>query len=73
MVGKARQALAVNLKHMRAERGWSQEQLALESGLHRTFVAHVERGMRNASIDNVEKLADALGVTLAMLLTENAD
>jgi transcriptional regulator with XRE-family HTH domain len=73
MVGKARQALAVNLKQMRAERGWSQEQLALESGLHRTFVAHVERGMRNASVDNVEKLADALGVTTAILLTEKTD
>lgn len=70
MVGKARQVLAVNLKQMRAERGWSQEQLALESGLHRTFVAHVERCMRNASIDNVEKLADALGVSVATMLLE---
>jgi len=54
---------------MRAERGWSQEDLAFESELHRTFIAHVERGKRNISIDNLEKLAKALGVKLYELLT----
>ena len=70
MAGKARQVLASNLKRLRAVRGWSQEQLALESGLHRTFVAHVERGMRNISIDNVERLAEALAVDTADLLID---
>jgi transcriptional regulator with XRE-family HTH domain len=64
----ARQILARNLKRLRAERNWSQEDLALESSLHRTFVAHVERGMRNISLDNLEKLAMALRVPVHQLL-----
>ncbi len=47
----------------------SQEDLALEANLHRTFVAHVERGVRNISIDNIEKLAHALGIPVHELLT----
>ncbi len=57
-----RDVLAHNLKALRAERGWSQETLALESGLHRTFVGHVENQVRNISLDNIERLALALGV-----------
>lgn len=66
----ARDLLADNLKRLRAVRGWSQEQLAHEAGLHRTFVAHVERKMRNISIDNIERLAVALGVSPSLLLAE---
>lgn len=73
MQGDARLALASNLKRLRANCGWSQEQLALEAGLHRTFVAHVERGMRNISIDNIERLAIALNVTAAKLLDDSLD
>jgi len=64
----ARQVLAVNLRVLRAARGWSQEDLALESDLHRTFVAHVERGARNISLDNIERLANALRVPVYELL-----
>lgn len=53
---------------MRRSRGWSQEDLALEAELHRTFVAHVERGARNIALDNLEKLARALGVEAFQLL-----
>lgn len=67
----ARDLLAANLKRLRAERAWSQEQLAHEAGLHRTFVAHVERKMRNISIDNIERLAVALGVTASLLLADS--
>jgi transcriptional regulator with XRE-family HTH domain len=66
--GSAREVLARNLRALRAQRGWSQEDLALESDLHRTFVAHVERGARNISLDNIEKLAVALGVPPHRLL-----
>ncbi len=64
----AREILADNLRALRAERGWSQEDLALEAELHRTFVAHVERGSRNISLDNIAKLARALGVQVYVLL-----
>jgi transcriptional regulator with XRE-family HTH domain len=65
----ARETLAANLRGLRAARQISQEDLALEAELHRTFVAHVERGVRNISLDNIEKLARALGVTVHELLT----
>ena len=45
----------------------SQEALALEAGLHRTFVAHVERQARNISLDNIERLAVALNVPITAL------
>jgi transcriptional regulator with XRE-family HTH domain len=49
---------------LRAAKGWSQDALALEAGLHRTFVAHVERQARNISLDNIERVALALGVSV---------
>ena len=64
----ARELLATNLVRLRREKGWSQEDLALEAGLHRTFVAHVERQVRNISIDNIERLANALQVSIHRLL-----
>ena len=64
----ARALLAENLIRLRRERGWSQEALAFEAGLHRTFVAHVERQVRNISLDNLERLALALEVPPHTLL-----
>ena len=64
----ARIVLAENLIRLRKKKGWSQEYLALEAGLHRTFVAHVERQARNISLDNIERLAFALDVPTYQLL-----
>lgn len=63
----ARVLLALNVIRLRHDRGWSQDVLALEAGLDRTFVAHVERQKRNISLDNVERLALALGVSMSEL------
>lgn len=68
-VGFAREILATNMRAFRAERGWSQEFLAFETGLHRTFIAHCERGARNISIDNIEKIAHAFNVPIASLFS----
>ena len=64
----AREVLALNLIRLRAGKGWSQEALAFEAGLHRTFVAHVERQARNISLDNLARLARALQVKPYVLL-----
>jgi transcriptional regulator with XRE-family HTH domain len=64
----ARKLLADNLRTYRRTRGWSQELLAFEAGLDRTFIAHVEREARNISLDNLEKLAQALNLQVHELL-----
>lgn len=67
----ARSVLAENIVRLRVEKEWSQERLGLEAGLHRTFIAHVERGVRNISIDNLEKIACAFGIATHQLLEPN--
>ena len=64
----ARAVLAANMIRLRREMGWSQEALAFECGLHRTFVAHCERQVRNISLDNLERIANAFGVPVYTLL-----
>jgi transcriptional regulator with XRE-family HTH domain len=64
----AREVLAANIVALRHEKGWSQEALAFECGLHRTFIAHVERLARNIAVDNIERIATALGVESYQLL-----
>lgn len=61
--------MAFHLRVIRAERRISQEQLAEAAGLHRTFVGSVEREERNISIDNLERLAYALNVDVALLVS----
>ena len=70
---KARQILSQNLRMLRLEQGLSQEQLASLAGLHRTYVGSVERGERNISIDNIEKLANALECDITELLEMDND
>ena len=53
-------------------KGLSQEDLAELANLHRTYVGSVERAERNVSIDNIERLATALGVSPALLLKGDA-
>ena len=68
----ARQVFATNVRRLRIARGLSQEALAATAKLHRTYVGSIERAERNVSIDNMEKLARALGVALAELVREEA-
>jgi len=64
----ARLRLAANLRATRKEKGISQEELAAIAGLHRTYVGAIERGERNVSIDNIERLAVALHLDVLDLL-----
>lgn len=60
--------LAANVKAFRSKLGWSQEDLADASGLHRTYVSGVERAIRNPTIEIIQKLAKALKVAPSKLL-----
>jgi transcriptional regulator with XRE-family HTH domain len=57
-----RRYVGLNVKRIRKEHEWSQEDFAFEAGLHRTYVSGIERGIRNPTVTIVAKLADALGV-----------
>jgi transcriptional regulator with XRE-family HTH domain len=65
-----RRRVGLNVKRFRAERGLSQEELAFECGLHRTYVSGVERGVRNPTVVVLEKIAKALKVATSLLLEE---
>ena len=64
----ARMVFATNLRLARRLCDVSQEALALDAGLSRTYVSEVERGERNVSIDNMGLLADALQIPLKDLV-----
>jgi transcriptional regulator with XRE-family HTH domain len=66
--GTARERFAWRLRRARMDQGISQEALADLAGLHRTYVGSVERGERNVSIDNMERLAAALRLDVSALL-----
>jgi transcriptional regulator with XRE-family HTH domain len=60
--------LAVNMKRLRKERRWSQEALADETGLDRTYISGIERQKKNSTIIVVERIAKALECKLGDLL-----
>lgn len=61
--------LALQLRQLRRDKGWSQEKLAEEADMHRTYLAGIERSLRNPSLENLVKLANAVGVSMAELFT----
>lgn len=63
-----RQRLAVNMKRLRKERGWSQEALAAEAGLDRTYISGIERKVKNPTIAVIDRIAYALECALGDLL-----
>lgn len=62
-----------NVRKYRIAMGLSQEEFAEKCGLHRTYISTIERFQRNISIENVQKIADALGIDSYRLLMENND
>jgi len=62
-------AFGATLRAYRQEAGLSQEKLAAKAGLDRTYVGGAERGERNVALINIVRLAEALGVTPADLVS----
>ena len=61
------------LRELRQALGISQEELAFRAGLHRTYVSSAERGQRNVSLVNLEKLSEALEIEIADLFRETVE
>lgn len=65
-----RRVVGLNVRKFREKNGWSQEELADRSGIHRTYISGVERGIRNPTVTIISILAGALGVIADELLVE---
>ena len=63
-----RSTFAANLRRLRAGKGWSQEELAFEAGVNRSYLARVEAGRPYVGLEIIGKLAEALQVEPAELL-----
>jgi transcriptional regulator with XRE-family HTH domain len=57
-----------NVSRLRRQKGWSQEQLAFECKMHRTYISGIERGIRNPTIIVAERIARALGIKAGVLM-----
>ena len=64
------QVFSKNLRKYRNEFGLSQEAFANKAGLHRTYISALERGKRSVALDNIEKIADALGIDAYLLFID---
>ena len=62
---KARALIARNLRKLRVRRGLSQENLAVDAEIDRTYVSRLERGLENPTVAVLERLADALDARIA--------
>lgn len=61
----------LNVKKIREHKAWSQELLSEKSLLHRTYISGIERGVRNPTIEIVDRVANALNVPIAELFKEH--
>ena len=67
MARNLRHALGKEIRRRRQQRGLSQEAFADQVGLHRTYIGSIERGERNVSLENLSRLAEALGIRVSTL------
>lgn len=63
----AQQKLGKQVRELRKQKGWTQEKLEEKSGVDRTYISDIERGVRNPSLKSLQKLAKALGVSISHL------
>lgn len=64
---KATDQLGMRIKFLRSERGWSQEDLALEANINKNYICDLENGRRNPSLEILERIAIAFNISLSEL------
>lgn len=68
----ARARVARNVRRLRVAIGLSQEAFAVDAGLDRTYISRIERNLENPTVTALERIAAALGVDIAQLVTDEA-
>jgi len=71
-VSEITKRFGLRVRRLRKDRGLSQEKLAFDAGIHRTYLGGIERGERNPTLKNITRIARALGVSLAELFAYDA-
>lgn len=64
---KAQEQLGMRIKYLRQNRKWSQEDLALGANVNKNYISDLENGRRNPSLEILERIAAAFGISLAEL------
>jgi transcriptional regulator with XRE-family HTH domain len=62
---KLDQMLGLEIQRLRTEKGWSQEYLAEMTGLHRTYISQLERGLKSPSVRVLSHITNALAITMS--------
>lgn len=70
-MGDINRQVGLNIKKYRQKKGWTQEQLALETNLHRAYIGQIERGEKNIGVKNLEKIAKTLGIPISKLFDDS--
>ena len=66
-------AFAARLRELRRRRGWTQEELADQTGLSADTIRRLERGKNNPSLDTITKIANGLQLTVAAVINDRFD
>lgn len=67
---KIKEKFGNRIKELRKQTGLSQEKFALKVDLDRTYIASIENGKRNVSLENIKKLADGFSISISELFNE---
>ena len=67
------QAFGNNIRRCRMIKGWTQEALSEKTGLHRTYISGLERGVRNPSLEIIQNIAHTLDIEASVLLQFQMD
>lgn len=68
LMGSVAKNIGQRIRNCRKSKGWSQEKLAELSGCHPTYIGQLERGEKNATIESLERITNALDISLSKLL-----
>lgn len=67
MATTMRKKFGKRIRELRTQKGWSQEKFADEVGVHRTYIGAVERGEQNIALDNIDRIAKQLRISVEEL------